>query len=385
MSIRVLIAPSGFKESLESEAVAECIAGGIRQTATDIEVVKVPLVDGGEGFTRALVRATDGALHERLVSGPLGRTVTAHFGVLGETHPRTVVLEMASAAGLRHVPPDARDPLRTTTFGVGELIRAALDTNPERLLIGCGDSSTNDAGAGMAQALGIRLMDSNGEDIGFGGAGLLNLASIDVDDLDSRLKHIQIDVACNTCNFLCGPGGVARIYGPQKGASQEEVDLLDQALDHFSDVVKRDLGINVRDIAGGGASGGLGAGLCAFLGVQLGHYFQVVSDFIEFEPKLAQVDLVVTAEGTIDFKTPLGKIPVEVGRRAKRYDLPVVALAGSIGQDAHVNYAHGIDAFFSILEEPTSMDHAISSTAELLTRAAERVMRLILVGRGLAI
>jgi glycerate kinase len=178
---------------------------------------------------------------------------------------------------------------------------------------------------------------------------------------------------------------VARIYGPQKGASQEEVDLLEQALDHFSDVVERDLGINVRDIAGGGASGGLGAGLCAFLGVQLEHYFQVVSDFIEFEPKLAQADLVVTAEGTIDFKTPLGKIPAEVSRRAKRYDLPVVALAGSIGKDAHVNYAHGIDAFFSILEEPTSMDHAISSTAELLTRAAERVMRLILVGRGLAI
>jgi glycerate kinase len=384
MSLRVLIAPSGFKESLEPEAVADCIAAGMMQAAPGIEILKVPLVDGGEGFTNTLVKATGGKVYEVDVVGPVGEKVLAHYGALDVADPKTVALEMASAAGLRYVPKEARDPLRTTTFGVGELIRAALDSGAERFLIGCGDSGTNDAGAGMAQALGTRLLDSHGHEIGWGGIELLKLASIDNDGLDPRLRELQIDVACNTCNLLCGPQGVARIYGPQKGATLKDVEKLEQALDHFAEVVERDLGIDVRTLPGSGASGGLGAGLHAFLGARILPYFQIVSEFIEFEEHLKDVDLVITAEGMIDYKTALGKIPVEVSKRAKAHELPVVVLVGSIGENANVNYKHGIDAFISILEVPSTLDHAVASTTELLTRAAERLTRVILVGRGLA-
>lgn len=381
MSLRILIAPSGFKESLAAEEVATCIERGVRQVLPDALIHKVPLVDGGEGFTKTLVNLTGGVLHELSVTGPIGRPLRSHFGFLGGEGPKTAVIEMAAAAGLRLVPRHLRNPLKTTTYGVGELIRAALDAGAERILFGCGDSGTNDGGAGMAQALGIRLLDRQGRELRRGGGELHRLAHIDRSDRHPGIDRVVIDVACNWHNLLCGPQGVARVFGPQKGAAPEMIETLAQALDRFAEVIEADLGLDLRTAPGSGASGGLGAGLVAFLGATLHPRYEIVMQYLNFDHLLRQVDLVITAEGALDFQTPRGKIPAEVAQRAKHYGLPVVALTGTIGRGATENYAHGIDAFASILEAPCRLDEAIRNTGELLVNATERLMRNLLVGQ----
>lgn len=383
MTLRILIAPSGFKESLEADEVADCIEIGILRACPDAKIKKAPLVDGGEGFTKALVAATGGTLHNISVQGPVGQPVDSHYGFLGNTDVKTAVLEMAAAAGLRLVPREVRNPLVTTTYGVGELIKAALDAGAERILIGCGDSGTNDGGAGMAQALGVQLLDAAGKELGKGGGELVKLERIELCDRDPRLGQVQIDVACNWHNLLCGSKGVARVFGPQKGASPEVVEQLAAALDHYAAVIERDLGIDTRETPGSGASGGLGTGLSVFLEAKLHPRYDIVMQYLEIDSLLSESDLVVTAEGSIDFQTPRGKIPVEVAQRAKKYQLPVIALAGTIGKDAQLNLEHGIDSFESILDAPCTLDQAIANAPQLVTNAAERAMRLLLVGQKL--
>jgi len=384
MTPRVLIAPSGFKESLGAEEVADCIARGISRALPDARIQKAPLAYGGEGFTKGLVAATGGTLHDLTVTGPVGQRIQAYYGFLGGADSKTAVLEMASAAGLRLVPRDARDPLVTTTYGVGELLKAALDAGAERVLVGCGDSGTSDGGAGAAQALGVRLLDGEGRDLGRGGGELARLEHIDLGGRDRRLERVRIDVACNWHNVLCGPGGVAPVFGPQKGASPETVERLAAALEHYADVIAREPGADVREMPGGGASGGLGAGLHALLGARLHPRYDIVMRYLDIDELLREADLVFTAEGGIDFQTPRGKIPAEVARRAKRFGLPVIVLAGTIGKDAHINYASGIDAFTSILHVPCTLDEAIARASEMLTDCAENVMRMVMVGYRLA-
>jgi glycerate kinase len=383
MSINILIAPSGFKECLEPDEVANCIATGIRRAAPDVNIRCAPLVDGGEGFAKSLVATTGGELRQAMVTGPVGQPVYAHFGFLGGRGPRTAVLEMAAAAGLRLVPFAARDPLVTTTYGVGELIKAALDAGAERILVGCGDSGTNDGGAGMAQALGIHLFDAAGNELGRGGGELARLAHIDLSQRDPRLDNVPIDVACNWHNVLCGPRGVARVFGPQKGASPEIVERLAAALEHYAHLIAHQLCVDVRYLPGSGASGGLGAGLHALLGATLHPRYEIVMRYLDIDHLLHGADLVITAEGGIDAKTVRGKIPAEVARWAERHHLPVIVLAGTIGRDAEVNYAYGIDSFSSILETPCTLAEAIENAPRFLINTAERVMRLLLIGQKL--
>lgn len=382
--LRVLVAPSGFKESLGAAEVADCIAAGVRRAVPDAQIRKAPLADGGEGFARALVSAVGGTLHEVTVTGPVGEPVQAVFGMLaGEDQP-TAVLEMAAAAGLRHVPSDRRDPLATTTYGVGELLTAALDAGATRVLIGCGDSGTNDGGAGMAQALGVKLLDEQGHDLARGGAALAGLASVDLSGLDPRVPAATLDVACNWTNVLTGPQGVARVYGPQKGAGAETVEALERALVTFADVLERDLGLDVRTAPGSGASGGLGAGLSALLGATLHSRFDVITRYLAFDHLLAEADLVITAEGSVDRQTPRGKVPAEVARLAAARDVPVIALAGTVGEGVQAAVDAGLDAYASILTRPCSLDEALAEASDLLVSSAEQTMRLLLVGRRLA-
>jgi glycerate kinase len=383
--LRIVVAPSGFKESLGADEVADRIEAGVLRVVPDAEVLKAPMVDGGEGFTKALVAATDGEVREVEVTGPVGEPVEGHYGFLGGDGPKTAVLEMAAAAGLVLVPREVRDPSGTTTFGVGELIRAALDNGAEQLLVGCGDSGTTDGGAGMAQALGVRLLDKDGKPIGRGGIELSRLASIDLSGRDPRLDEVEIDVACNWHNVLCGTRGVARVFGPQKGATPEQVERLAGALDNYADVVERELGVDVRETPGNGASGGLGAGLSALLGARLHPRYEIVSRYLEVESLIEGSDLVFTAEGGIDFQTPRGKIPAEIAARAKKFGVPVVAIVGTVGKGAGINHDHGIDAYLSILQEPCTLDEAIESAGELVTVCAEDVMRLVMIGRGVAL
>lgn len=386
--IRILVCPSGFKGSLQPSTAADCIEDGILAVEPHAVVRKVPLVDGGEGFTHALVAATHGTMQPVNVRGPLGQPISSFFGVLGprdDGEPYTAVIEMAAAAGLSLVPPDFRNPGVTTTYGVGELILAALDAGATRILVGCGDSGTCDGGAGMLQALGARLLDVHGEPlpIAQGGESLLELHSIDLSAVDRRVRHAEIDVAVNWHNVLSGPDGVANIFGPQKGATPAQTARLSQAMDVLADVASRILGDdNVRLAPGGGASGGLGTGL-RLIGARLRPRYEIVMQYINLRGMFEDCDLVVTAEGGIDYQTPRGKIPAEVARLAKKHGLPVIAIAGTIGPGARVNYDVGIDAFTCILQRPMTLDDAVEEAESLTRESAELVMRIVSIGRML--
>jgi glycerate kinase len=384
MSITVLVAPSGFKESLSVKEVTQHIADGVRRAIPTARILKAPMVDGGEGFTEGLIDATGGRIIPVTVTGPVGEPVKSFFGLMGGAGPRTAVIEMAAAAGLSLVPRDRRDPTRTTSFGVGELIKAALDAGAERILLGCGDSGVNDGGAGMAQALGVRLLDEHGDEVGFGGTEIARITHIDVSDRDPRLDRVRIDAAVNWHNVLLGERGVARVFAPQKGATPAQVEMLELALEIYAARIRETTGVDVGHGPGTGASGGLGAGLMGLLGGTLHPRFDIVMRYLAFDDLLAQADLVLTAEGSLDGQTPFGKIPAEVGRRARERGLPVIALAGTIGKGAALNFDHGIDAFASIVKGPCSLDDAIARAPKLLRRAAEDAARMVVVGMNLA-
>lgn len=383
MTLRVLVAPSGYKECLEADQVAEAIAVGVLRAMPGARVTTLPLVDGGEGFAKAMAVATGGRTETQQVTGPVNQAVQATLGWLGGSGPRTAVVEMAQAAGLRLVPIDARDPMKTTTRGVGELIRAALDGGAERILVGCGDSGTNDGGAGMVQVLGVRLRDAAGDEVCPGCEGLADLVTVNVDYRDPRLDGVRIEAICNITNVLCGPRGVARVFGPQKGASPETVERMDAALETYAAVLQATFGKDVRQMPGGGASGGLGAGLRMLLGAELRSRYDVVLPYFDLDARLAEADLVFTAEGGIDLQTPNGKIPVEVARRAKLLGLPVFALAGAVGDPARIVYEHGVDAFFSTAMRPCPLEMAMAEAETQLALGAENVMRAVMAGRAM--
>lgn len=379
--MRVVIAPDSFKGSLSAWEAAEAMAAGVRRLWPQAETVLVPMADGGEGTTEALVRATGGRLQEKTVTGPLGEPVRAGFGILGDGE--TGVIEMAAAAGLYLVPEERRDPRVTTTYGVGELIRAALDAGCRRLVVGIGGSATNDGGVGMAQALGARFTDAAGREIGRGGGSLGELAHIDLTGLDPRLKAVAVRVACDVDNPLCGPRGAAAVYGPQKGATPEMVATLDANLSHLAKVIAQDLGRSVADIPGAGAAGGLGAGLIAFLDASLMPGVEMVIQAVNLPARVAGADLVLTGEGKIDAQTAFGKTPAGVARVAKAAGLPVIAVAGGIGDDVEPVYSCGIDALYPLTPYPLALGEAMQRGGELLALATERALRLVAVGKKL--
>ncbi|MEU5368332.1 glycerate kinase [Streptomyces sp. NPDC005951] len=390
---RIAIAPSGFKESLSAARVAEAIATGVRRVIPDAELDLIPLVDGGEGTAEALALAGGGRLVPVTATGPVGDPVASHFALLrgGTTPgPLTAVVEMAAVAGLALVPPDRRHPGATTTYGVGELIRAALDAGARRILVGCGDSGTSDGGAGALQALGARLTDRHGRELRPGGGSLHELEHIDPSGLDPRLADTELLVACNPYNVLCGKRGVARVFGPQKGATPAEVELLSAGLERLAAVLARDLApasgataLDLRTAPGTGASGGLGAGL-ASVGARLLPRYDVLLDGLDLDARLARADFVITAEGALDHQTVRGKIPAEVARRAQAAGVPVLVLAGTIGPGAQDVRAVGVDAYSAILPAPMTLVEAIGRSGEFLADASERAMRIMALGTRLA-
>ncbi|MGO1021218.1 glycerate kinase family protein [Streptomyces rubiginosohelvolus] len=390
---RIAIAPSGFKESLSAARVAEAIATGVRRVIPDADLDLIPLVDGGEGTAEALALAGGGRLVPVTATGPVGDPVASHFALLGggtTPGPLTAVVEMAAVAGLALVPPDRRHPGATTTYGVGELIRAALDAGARRILVGCGDSGTSDGGAGALQALGTRLTDRHGRELRPGGGALHELEHIDPSGLDPRLADAELLVACNPYNVLCGKRGVARVFGPQKGATPAEVELLSAGLERLAAVLTRDLApafgataLDLRTAPGTGASGGLGAGL-ASVGARLLPRYDVLLDGLDLDARLARADFVITAEGALDHQTVRGKIPAEVARRAQAAGVPVLVLAGTIGPGAQDVRAVGVDAYSAILPAPMTLVEAIGRSGEFLADASERAMRIMALGTRLA-
>lgn len=378
--MRVIVCPDSFKGSLTSVEAADAIAEGIRiGVGPDAaEIVKMPLADGGEGTVAALVRATGGEVRRVSVHDPLMREIDSFFGLLGDGE--TAVVEMAAASGLVLLAESERDPLITTTYGTGELIRAALDTGARRIVVGIGGSATNDAGAGAMSALGARFLDSAGYELAPGGGALASLDRIDTSSFRFPAGRVRVEIACDVTNPLTGPLGASAIYGPQKGASPETVARLDAALSRFAEVVKRDLGQDVSEMPGAGAAGGLGAGLAAFLEARLRSGIDMVLDAAGFDQALARADLVITGEGRIDEQTAYGKVVGGVLKRASAAGIPVVAIAGSCRGDIRLLYDAGLTAAFSITSGPMSIDYSMKHAEELIVALSANIARLVVSG-----
>ncbi|AWS95432.1 MULTISPECIES: glycerate kinase [Citrobacter] len=379
--MKIVIAPDSYKESLSALEVATAIELGFREIWPEADYVKIPVADGGEGTVEAMVAATQGHLVHVDVTGPLGNTIQAFYGLSGDE--RTAFIEMAAASGLEQVPANLRDPLKTTSWGTGELIRHALDAGVEHIIIGIGGSATNDGGAGMVQALGARLLDAQDEDIAHGAMGLESLTRIDISQLDPRLAGCRIEVACDVTNPLTGKEGASVVFGPQKGATTEMIPRLDRALTHYAQLIARDLDVNVLELAGGGAAGGMGAALYAFCGAQLRRGIEIVTDALRLDACVADADLVVTGEGRIDSQTIHGKVPVGVAKIAKRYNKPVIGIAGSLTADVGVVHLHGLDAVFSVIYTICSLDEALKNASENVRMTARNVAATLKAGQQL--
>lgn len=371
--VKVVLAPDSFKECLSSAAVAQAIAKGVKLACPHAQIDAVPMADGGEGTVDAMVCATGGTYCREMVHGPLGEPVEATFGLLGQGE--TAVMEMAQASGLELIEPGKRNPLLTSTRGTGELIRAALGAGVKRIILGIGGSATVDGGTGMARALGARFFDSQGFELPEGGGALAKLHSIDLSKLDSRIADVQIEVACDVTNPLVGPEGAARIFGPQKGATAEMVEHLEQGLANLGRQVALQLGKDVIELPGAGAAGGLGAGLVAFLNAKLRRGIELIIDVVGLAERLKDADLCITGEGKLDSQSASGKTVAGIGHLAKSLNVPVIVLAGSVGPGAELLLKQGISEYISIKPDSMSIREAIERAPELLAQAAEKITR----------
>ncbi|WP_318459634.1 glycerate kinase [Photobacterium leiognathi] len=377
--MKIIIAPDSYKESLTAMEVATAIENGFRQVIPNAEYIKLPMADGGEGTVQSLVDASNGTIIERSVTGPLGEQVNGFFGLMGDG--KTAIIEMAAASGLHLVSPELRNPMLTTSFGTGELILAALDKGVEHIIVGIGGSATNDGGIGMAQALGVRFLDENNKQISYSGGALDRLHHIDISDIDPRLAKVKLEVACDVDNPLCGEKGASQVFGPQKGATPEMVVQLDTNLAHYAEIIKRDLGTDVKDMAGAGAAGGMGAALLGLFNAQLRPGIEIVMDAVNLADVLQDADLVITGEGRIDSQTIHGKTPIGVARTAKRFNKPVIGIAGSLSYDCNIVHEHGIDAVFSVVPRSVNLAEALAEAAINVELTARNVAAIYTLGR----
>ena len=370
---RYLCAPDSFKESLTAMEAARAMAQGIENADHDAEVRCLPMADGGEGTARALVDATGGSMRAVPVHDPLGRPVEGHFGLLADG--TTAVVETAEASGLALLEAKERNPLIASSYGTGELMLAAVRSGAKRIIVGLGGSATNDAGAGLLQALGVRLLDKNGNDLAHGGVALADLATIDISTMDPALKNVAITAACDVTNPLTGPTGASAVFGPQKGASKDDVATLDASLAHFAQVIDSQLGVAVNDVPGAGAAGGIGAVLKGFLNAEFRPGIAIVIEQSGLDAAAQWADVVFTGEGSIDFQTKFGKTPAGVAETAKRHGKPVIAVAGHIGTGIDELHEVGIDAVFGIAPGAASLSELLADAAANVTRTTEQIVR----------
>lgn len=372
--MKIIIASDSYKGSCSTIEVANSIERGFRRIYKDLDVVKIPVADGGEGTVDALVIGTNGRYEEVEVMGPLGDPLIARYGII---HGEIAVIEMAAASGLTLITKDRLNPLITTTYGTGQLIKAAMEKGIRKILIGLGGSATNDGGVGMAQALGFSFKDEAGKEISFGGGDLGNIVTIDISGANQLLNETEIIAISDVENPLCGASGASFIFGPQKGASKDMVELLDNNLSYFGKLIKDQLGTDVIDVPGAGAAGGLCAGLIAFANSTIQPGIEKVLDIANIDNHLQDADLVITGEGKIDGQSKYGKVPVGVAKKALKYDVPIIAIVGSVGNGASEVYAYGIDLITDIINKPMTLDEAMENVEALLEDAAENVARIL--------
>lgn len=381
--MRIAIAPNAFRGSLSAFQAVECVRAGLTQSAlagSTLELISMPLADGGDGTLDVLLGGLGGERLRLTATGPLGAPVEAELGLLGDG--RTAVVELAQASGVERIPRPERNPLLATTYGTGELIAAAWARGYQRILIGVGGSATVEGGVGCLQALGARLLDSEGNDISRGGAGLARLESVDAGAIRAKYAGIEIVVLCDVTNPLLGPSGAARVFGPQKGADPAMVETLEANLTRFAGVIRRDLGTDITTLAGGGAAGGIGAGLHAFLSAELAPGGAAIISALGYDKQLAGADLVITGEGKLDGQTGGGKAARAIAAAAAQAGVPVVALAGTLDADAAALRAMGIQAAWSIAPGPCTLETALDQAGNWLTRAATQLGNLLALPRA---
>lgn len=379
--MKIVIAPDSYKESLSAIEVAESIEIGFKRVFPDWQYIKCPAADGGEGSVEALVDASGGHLVTTQVVGPLGEPHQAFYGISGDR--KTAFIEMAAASGIELIPAEQRNPYTTTSYGTGQLIEHALEQGIRHLILCIGGSATNDAGCGMMQAMGVSFQDEQGRELPYGGLALETLAHIDVSELDPRLSECWIEVACDVTNPLTGTNGASYVYGPQKGATTEMVVRLDAALTNFAEVVERDLDKKIIDIPGSGAAGGMGAAFCAFLNADLRPGIDIMTEAVGLEELVQDADLVITGEGRLDSQSINGKVPVGVANIAKRYNLPVIAIAGALADDFEEVYSHGIDAAFDTVYKITTFDEIVAQAKANVIRSSFNIAAALKLGQQL--
>ncbi len=375
--MKIVLAPDSFKESMTAKEACMAMERGIKKVINSVEIIHVPMGDGGEGTLDALVDATNGEVFYKDVVAPLGNKVKARFGILGDK--KTAIIEMAEASGLYLVDKEKRNPLITTSFGTGELIKEALNKDVNKILIGLGGSATNDGGVGMLQALGVSFKDKNNNEIPYGGGALNKIHYIDVSNLDKRMLNVKIEIACDVKNTLTGPEGASEVFGRQKGASDADVKVLDENLKHFADISKKIIGKDIDNIQGAGAAGGLGAALIGYCNAEVKRGIDTVIEYSKLEDKLKDADLVLTGEGSIDFQTKFGKTPIGVATLAKKYDVPVIAFGGRIGNGIEELYSLGIDSIIGITPGVIGLDEALKDGKDNLEVAVENILRIITI------
>lgn len=372
--MKIVIAPDSFKESLDAWQVAQAIKQGFAEIYPQAEYLCLPMADGGEGTVAAMVAATAGQRISCQVTGPQHTPVMAFYGLLGDSH--TAVIEMAAASGLHWVPADQRNPLYSTSYGTGELILAALQRGASHIILGIGGSATNDGGAGMMQALGVQWRNADGQPLPLGGAALADLQQIDITGLTPLLAGVQITLACDVDNPLCGPQGASAVFGPQKGATPAQVQQLDQALSHYAQQLEAFSGKTLATLPGSGAAGGLAVPLLALCDASLQSGVQIVIESLGLAHAVADADLVITGEGRIDSQTIYGKTPIGVARVAKQFSVPTIALVGGMSPDYGVVHQHGLDAVFSVVNRVVPLSVALEEAAENLRVTARNVAAL---------
>lgn len=378
--MKIVIAPDSFKESLSADKCAQAIKAGFADVFPDAEYVCLPIADGGEGTVEAMVAATGGRVIHLEVTGPMGSPVRGFYGLTGEGN--TAIIEMAAASGLMLVAPDARNPMVASSYGTGELIRHVLDTGVRHIILGIGGSATVDGGMGMAQALGVRFLDAQGNVLEARGETLAQLARIDMANRDSRLAECEIEVACDVDNPLTGPRGAAAVFGPQKGATPAMVEALEQGLVNYANVLQKLTGLDLSQRPGGGAAGGMGIGASVFLGATLKPGIDIVLKAVKLEQAVEQASLVITGEGRIDSQTAGGKAPVGVASIARQHNVPVIGIAGVLGDGVEVVHQHGIDVVFSILPRLAPLSDVLAEGEANLYYCARNIASTLKLGQS---
>ncbi|MCF8018651.1 MAG: glycerate kinase [Vallitaleaceae bacterium] len=372
--MKIILAPDSFKGTFSSKEVINYLDQGFRKFIENVEIIHVPIADGGEGTVEAILTATEGKKVDCIVSGPLGQKVKAYYGLLGDT----AVIEMATASGITLIADEEKNPLKTSTYGTGEMMLHALDNGAKKLVIGIGGSATNDGGLGMAKALGVKFYNKDHAEVGHGGIELGNISTIDITGMDKRFKNIEVDVICDVTNPLLGPNGATYTYGPQKGATTTMMVLLENGMVNYHNLIQETFGIHLDSIPGTGAAGGLGGGLVAFVGAVLKPGIETILDVVAFDEKLENVDLVITGEGKLDGQSIYGKVPVGVAARCG--NIPVLAFVGSIGDGGEKVYDHNISGVFSTVSDVTSFEEILRNKEKIMEQGVERFVRLIKTG-----